>query len=179
MNRRTSIPILAAAWFLSACELSALANRVFVSARAGSDSNACDNILTPCQTFAGAVAEVNPGGEVIVLETGGYGPVTLAHAVTIEAPPGVLAFIHPPSGDAVTVNAGASDTVVLRGLVLNRGTGNGIQVNTVGSLVVEDCAISGFFANGVLVAGAGTLSMKTQTWRAAVSALPSPIPPAT
>lgn len=160
MNRETSIPILAAAWFLSAWELSALANRVFVSARAGSDANACDNIATPCQTFTGAVAEVNPGGEVIVLETGGYGPVTLTHAVTIEAPPGVLAFVHPPSGDAVTVNAGASDAVVLRGLILNRGTGNGIQVNTVGSLVVEDCSITGFFGNGISVASAGALSMK-------------------
>ncbi len=160
MNRRTFIPILAAAWFLSACELSALANRVFVSARAGSDSNACDNILTPCQTFAGAVAEVNPGGEVIVLETGGYGPVTLAHAVTIDAPPGVLAFIHPPSGAAVTINAGAGDTVVLRGLVLNGGSADGVLASTVGRLVVEECAISGFPGSGIVMTSAGALTME-------------------
>src|ERR1022692_2055295 len=117
----------------------ALANRVFVSQRSGNDSNACNNILTPCQTFAGAVLQLNPGGEAIVLDSGGYGPVTITQAVTIEAPPGVLAFIHPPSGDAITINAGAGDTVILRGLTLNGGTGNGITVNTVGQFFVEHC----------------------------------------
>src|ERR1700687_6160544 len=92
----------------------ALANRVFVSARSGNDSNSCNNILTPCQTFAGAVLQLNPGGEAIVLDSGGYGPVTITQAVTIEAPAGVLAFIHPPSGDAMTINAGVSDKVIIR-----------------------------------------------------------------
>src|ERR1022692_2420029 len=128
----------------------ALANRVFVSQRSGNDSNACNNILTPCQTFAGAVLQLNPGGEAIVLDSGGYGPVTITQSLTIEAPPGVLAFIHPPSGVAVTVNAGASDTVVLRGLVLNGGAGDAIAVNTVKVLHVENCVIEGFGGDGVL-----------------------------
>src|ERR1700687_6218216 len=100
-----------------------LANRVFVSQRSGNNANSCDNILTPCQTFAGAVLQLNPGGEAIVLDSGGYGPVTITQSLTIEAPAGVTAFIHPPSGDAITVNAGATDTVILRGLTLNGGTG--------------------------------------------------------
>ena len=66
----------------------ALANRVFVSQRSGNNANSCDNILTPCQTFAGAVLQLNPGGEAIVLDSGGYGTVTITQAVTIEAPPG-------------------------------------------------------------------------------------------
>src|SRR5512132_4419502 len=119
-----------------------LANRVFVSARSGNNANACDNILTPCQTFAGAVVQLNPGGEAIVLDSGGYGPVTITQSLTIEAPPGVLAFIHPPSGDAITINAG-SGTVTLRGLVLNVGT-NGILITSVGTLNVENCFITGF-----------------------------------
>src|ERR1035438_945957 len=49
-----------------------LSNRVFVSQRSGNDANACNNILTPCQTFAGAVLQLNPGGEAIVLDSGGY-----------------------------------------------------------------------------------------------------------
>ena len=97
-----------------------LANRVFVSARSGNNANSCDNITTPCQTFAGAVAPAQPDGEVIVLDSGGYGPVTITQGVTIEAPAGVTAFIHPPSGDAITVNAGSA-TVTLRGLTLNVG----------------------------------------------------------
>jgi hypothetical protein len=133
-----------------------LANRVFVSARSGNDANACDNINTPCQTFAGAVIQLNPGGEAIVLDSGGYGPVTITQPVTIEAPPGVLAFIHPPSGDAITVNAGSSDVVTLRGLVLNGGSGNGIIVNTVGILHVENCVISGFSSYGLYSSAAGS-----------------------
>ena len=50
----------------------ALANRVFVSARSGNNANSCDNINTPCQTFAGAVLQLNSGGEAIVLDSGGY-----------------------------------------------------------------------------------------------------------
>src|ERR1700687_1811918 len=104
-----------------------LANRVFVSARSGNNANSCDNILTPCQTFAGAVVQLNPGGEAIVLDSGGYGTGTISQALTVEGPPGVTAFIHPPSGDAIAINAGSS-TVTLRGLTLNVGTNSGITV---------------------------------------------------
>src|SRR6266487_2001015 len=109
----------------TACPALALANRVFVSARSGNNANSCDNILTPCQTFAGAVLQLNPGGEAIVLDSGGYGPVTITQSVTIDAPAGVTAFIHPPSGTAVTLH-GSAATVVLRGLTLNGGSGSGI-----------------------------------------------------
>src|SRR5450830_1818885 len=137
----------------------ALANRVFVSARSGNNLNSCDNVNTPCQTFAGAVTQLNPDGEVIVLDSGGYGPVTITQGVTIEAPAGVTAFIHPPSGDAITVNAGSSGTVTLRGLVLNVGS-NGITVNSVGTLNVENCFITGFSGTGILLDSAGRLNVK-------------------
>jgi Right handed beta helix region len=138
----------------------ALANRVFVSARSGNNANACDNVNTPCQTFAGAVTQLNPDGEVIVLDSGGYGPVTLTQGVTIEAPAGVTAFIHPPSGDAITVNAGSSNKVTLRGLTLNVSTGNGITVNSVGTLNVANCFITGFTGRGIQMLSAGRLNMK-------------------
>src|ERR1700687_5345594 len=105
---------LVALFIAAASPALGLANRVFVSQRSGNNANSCDNILTPCQTFAGAVLQLNPGGEAIVLDSGGYGPVTITQAVTIEAPAGVLAFIHPPSGDAMTINAGVSDKVIIR-----------------------------------------------------------------
>jgi len=163
MNRsRTLATILAAlSASLIPSRAEALANRVFVSARSGNNANACDNINTPCQTFAGAVVQLNPGGEAIVLDSGGYGPVTITQSLTIEAPPGVLAFIHPPAGDAITVNAGVSDVVVLRGLVLNGGggPGNGIIVNTAGTVYIENCVISGFSSitgSGIFVDVAGS-----------------------
>ena len=138
----------------------ALTNRVFVSARSGNDANACASILTPCQTFTGAAAQLNPGGEAIVLDSGGYGSLTVTKALTIEAPPGVLAFVHPPAGDGITINAGASDIVVLRGLTLNVGPNDGIIVNTVGSLYVENCVINGFNNIGLQFGAAGKLFVK-------------------
>jgi hypothetical protein len=150
---------------LSASPALGLANRVFVSARSGNNANSCDNIFTPCQTLAGAVLQLNPGGEAIVLDSGGYGAVTVTQAVTIEAPPGVLAFIHPSSGDAITVSAGASDVVVLRGLILNVGPNNGIIVNSVGSLYVESCVVNGFTLRGLAFLGSGALFIKDSIFR--------------
>jgi hypothetical protein len=135
-----------------------LANRVFTSARSGNDANACASVITPCQTFAGALMQLNPDGEVIALDSGGYGPVTITQGVTIEAPAGVTAFIHPPSGDAVTVNAG-SGKVTLRGLILNVGN-SGITVNSVGTLNVENCFISGFALAGIKMLSGGELNVK-------------------
>ena len=169
-NLRVGRVLLALVPFLTiSSEVQAtLANRVFVSARSGSDANSCDNILTPCQTFAGAVLQLNPGGEAIVLDSGGYGPVTITQSVIIEAPPGVLAFIHPPSGgDAVTVNATGA-TVVLRGLTIDgagQTTGNGINVVAVSVLHVENCVITGFAGglpngSGIYFGTAGQLFVK-------------------
>ena len=161
MNRKTFISnLVLVASLAGVSDLQALANRVFVSARSGSDLNSCDNINTPCQTFAGAVVQLNAGGEAIVLDTGGYGPVTITKSLTIEAPPGVLAFVHPPSGDAITVSAGASDTVILRGLVLNGGSGSGILVSAVGTLTVQNCAITGFAIDGLRMEAPGKLIVK-------------------
>jgi hypothetical protein len=143
----------------------ALANRVFVSARSGNNANSCDSIATPCQTLQGAVSQLNPGGEAIILDTGGYGPVSITQSVTIEAATGVTGFIHPPSGDAVTINVGPTDSVVLRGLTLNGGAGNGINFNTGGNLFVESCVINGFAADGVRYAGSARLSLKDSVLR--------------
>lgn len=137
-----------------------LNSRVFVSARSGNDTNACNNILTPCQTFAGAVLQLSPGGEAIVLDSGGYGPVTITQSLTIEAPPGVVAFIHPSSGNAITISAGATDVVILRGLILNGGSNVGINVSTVGTLNVENCVITGFANSGILMTSAGVLNVE-------------------
>ena len=151
--------LLVALFFTPSAQAVVLKNRVFVSQRSGNDANSCDNILTPCQTFAGAVLQLNPGGDAIVLDSGGYGPVTITQGVTIEAAAGVTAFIHPPSGDAITVNAGSA-TVTLRGLVLNAGTNSGITVNSVGILNVENCLITGFTYYGIDMLSGGLLNVK-------------------
>ena len=136
----------------------ALPNRVFASARSGSDANSCDSVVTPCQTLQGAVNQVAAGGEVIVLDSGGYGRFSIGKAVKIEASPGIVAFVHPSntSFPAVSIFAGAGDSVVLRGLVLSVGESDGIEVGSVGELRVENCLIDGF-ARGVDVLSPGEL----------------------
>lgn len=137
-----------------AAKARAQSNRVFASARSGSDANDCSNIKTPCQSLQGAVSQVAAGGSVLILDTGGYGPVTIVRAVTIEAPTGVEAFIHPPSGAAVIVLAGASDVVVLRGLTLSVGSVAGVYYGIAAAVHVERCVIQGF-PMGILASNQG------------------------
>ena len=139
----------------------AVSNRIFMSTN-GNNASDCANPLTPCLTFAGALAQVNPGGEVIAEATGGYGALNVTQAVTISGPPGVVIY----SGLPVTVNAPGA-TVVLRGLTID-GTGaagNGISVTAVGNFFVESCVIanfagSGSTGNGLLMGSPGNLFVK-------------------
>jgi predicted outer membrane repeat protein len=117
-------------------------SRVFVSAT-GNDSNDCSSVATPCRTFGGAIAQVDAGGEVIVRSSGSYGDATIDKAVTISAPPGIVAF----TGQPILVAAGASDTVILRGLVSKAatpGSGAGIYLSSAGALFVQGCVFSGW-----------------------------------
>lgn len=164
--RALRLSVVASASLLAlSLPLLAQSNRVFVSARSGNDANACNSILTPCQTFQGAVNQVAAAGTVIVLDSGGYGPVTITQSLTIEAPSGIVAFIHPPSGNAITINAAPTDTVVLRGLSLNVGAANGIAFTAGAVLRVEDCVIHGF-NNAISVSAPGLVLVRDTTIRA-------------
>lgn len=155
--------ILIAAFFASAfgAVISQAAPRAFVST-SGNDANSCGR-NQPCRTFAAATAAVDAGGEVIVLDSGAYGAVTITKAVSIIAPAGIYAGINQTSGNAVTVVAGASDTVVLRGLTLNGATGDsGIDFNSGAALLIENCVINNFF-RGVHFDAAGKLFVSDTT----------------
>jgi hypothetical protein len=131
----------------------AASQRTFVST-AGVDNPAC-SIVAPCRGFAAAIAATNAGGEVIVQDSGGYGPVTIAKSVSILAPAGVYAGISVFSGDGVTIATPATtDKVVLQGLVINSqgSSGSGIHFTGAGRLEVARTRISGFRFGG---AGAG------------------------
>ncbi len=67
------------------------------------------------------MAQTNIGGEIIALDTAGYGSFTANKSVTVRRAPGIHAAISAAS-DAITVAATASDRVTLRNLVLI-GTG--------------------------------------------------------
>jgi hypothetical protein len=83
---------------------------------------------------------------VIVLDSAGYGPATIAKPVSIIAPTGIYAGVAVVGGNGLTVNAGPGVVVILRGLTINgQGAGVGI-IATFGldaRLHVENCVISG------------------------------------
>ena len=127
------------------------AQRTFVSAANGSDSNPCTPIILPCRSFAAAILQTGPDGEVIVLDSGGYGAVTISQSVSIISPSGVYAGMTGFVDNAVTVSAGDTAHVVLRNLSLtSQGATVGIDANTVATLNVENCVINGFGTYGIL-----------------------------
>ncbi|MEO8675208.1 MAG: right-handed parallel beta-helix repeat-containing protein [Casimicrobiaceae bacterium] len=132
----------------------AASQRTFVSGE-GNDANPC-SLTAPCRGLQAAVSAVDPSGDVIVLDSAGYGAIFISKSVSIIAPTGVYAGISVSSGDGIFVNGGLK--VVLRGLTLNgNGTaGRGINSGSSGAeLHVENCVISGFTAEGILL-GSGS-----------------------
>jgi hypothetical protein len=144
--------------------------RTFVSG-GGSDSNPCSR-AAPCRTFTQALKGTSAGGEVVVLDSAGYGTFAVTQAVSITAPPGVYAGISVFSGDGIDINAGSMDTVILRGLAINNqgSQGSGIVFYAGGTLHIEGCVINGFANNtdsaaGVIFGAATRLEVKDSTIR--------------
>jgi len=138
--------ILAA--MLSTAPASAQATRTWVSG-VGDDANPCSR-TAPCKTFAGAISKTAGGGEINVLDPGGFGGVTITKSITIRSTfeAGVLV-----SGtNAIVIAAGVNDNVILEGLdIEGLGTGlNGITVTgNVKGLYVIRCSINKFTQNGI------------------------------
>jgi hypothetical protein len=149
------LPLLTAvlACALSAAPAQAQRDRVFVASY-GSDSNPC-TFGSPCKTFQNAVNVVAVGGEVTAIDSAGFGPITISHAVTITSPNGVEAGIAAAAGDnGITINATSSDTVVLSGLTLEGAASgaNGISFTGGGKLEVINCAIRNYTSDGISIA---------------------------
>src|ERR1700686_620364 len=122
--------------------------RSFVSGL-GNDLNNC-SLAAPCRTFQRAHDQTNAGGEIAVLDSAGYGAVTITKSISIVNPGGVEAGITVPSGGtAITINGGT--IVALRGLTLEGAApgSDGIQVNSNVSLTVRDSVIRNFTGIGI------------------------------
>jgi hypothetical protein len=142
---------LVLAALLPAAPAQALRARVYVS-KTGTDAGGC-SFTAPCQTLNFALSGVEPGGEITILDSGGYNPITITQGVTITVPPGVEAGIVAAAGiDAITINtADTSSVVSLHDLTLDgAGSGqNGIVFNNTGSLEIIDCVIRNFTNDGI------------------------------
>jgi len=164
-----AIPVALSAFLLVAFFATASmaqVQRTFVSGF-GSDANPCTRIA-PCRTFGQAISLTNPGGEVIVLDSAGYGAFAIIQAVSIVAPPGIYAGISVFSGNGIDISVGDSDTVILRGLTINNqgSTLGGILYSSGGTLHVESCVVSGFSSGaGLFSNGPGNLEIKDSIMR--------------
>jgi len=158
----TAILVSMIAGLAGANDAAAFGRRSFVAA-AGADVGTCTP-AAPCRSFGYAIDQTSAGGEVIVLDTAGYGAVAITKAITIAAPPGVYAGITVVAGNGVTVNAGATDVVVLRGLtVTGIGATNGVAVLSTGTTHLEGCVISGFETGLLFEVGAGSTLIVADT----------------
>ena len=162
-GRHVSWIACAALTLASASVYGAAAQRTFVASN-GNDLNPC-SIVQPCRSFGSAIAKTLSGGEVIVLDSAGYGTVTITQSVSITAPPGVYAGISVPAGQAGVTVSGAGIVVVLRGLTIN-GVGGNFGVHFTGSgsrLRIENCAVSGVASTGVAMDAVASELVATDT----------------
>jgi len=134
----------------------AQASRTWVSGASGvgDDANPCSR-SAPCKTFAGAISKTAPGGEISVLDPGGFGAVTITKSITIDGGGGQVASELVSGTNGIVINAGANDVITLRNIRINglRGTPsgglNGVRFLAGAALHIENCTIFGFTQNGV------------------------------
>jgi len=127
----------------------AQATRTWVSG-VGDDANPCSR-TAPCKTFAGAISKTAPGGEISVLDPGGFGGVTITKSMTIDGGGGAgFGSILASGFTGILINAASTDTVTLRNLSIN-GAGTtpgtvGIRIINAGAgkVMIENCQIFGF-----------------------------------
>jgi hypothetical protein len=136
------------------------ANRVWVSGK-GSDAPGCGAPTAPCRSLQYAHDNiVATGGEIDILDPAGYGAITITKAISIVNDGVGTAGVQSGAGNsAVTVNAGAGDSIYLRGLNIDGvqySGATGILLNTGGSLKVVNCVVRHFNANGIEVRALGT-----------------------
>jgi len=134
----------------------ALPQRTFISTT-GNDANTCA-LASPCRSFGTAIGKTADFGEVIVLDSGAYGRVTVTKSITLEAPAGVYAGISVfATFNGIDVNAPGA-TVVLRGLSINGQGGDiGINVAAVGRLRIDRCRVSAMAQQGVVIQSGSTM----------------------
>jgi len=129
----------------------AQATRTWVSG-VGDDANPCSR-TAPCKTFAGAISKTAGGGEINVLDPGGFGGVTITKSMTIRST--FEAGLLVSGTNAIVIAATANDQVILEGLdIEGLGTGlNGITVTgAIKKVYVNRCWINGFTQNGINMA---------------------------
>jgi hypothetical protein len=124
----------------------AQATRTWVSG-VGDDANPCSR-TAPCKTFAGAISKTAAAGEIDCLDPGGFGALTITKSMTIDCT-ATLGGVLVAGTNGITVSAGTTDVITLRGLDIDGLTAPsqgliGISVLTAGSVHIENVKIYDF-----------------------------------
>ena len=122
------------------------ATRTWVSG-VGDDANPCSR-TAPCKTFAGAISKTASGGEISVLDLGGFGAVTVTKSISLTNDGAGEAGILASFTNGIIVN-GTNIVVNVRGLIIDgAGTGlNGIRFLNGSVLNVQNTVIKNFAAS--------------------------------
>src|SRR5213594_3103765 len=111
----------------------AQATRTWVSG-VGDDANPCSR-TAPCKTFAGAISKTAAGGEIDVLDPGGYGTLTITKSITIDGGTGsgwASTLASATTGFTINIPVSANDPlrqVILKHISIN-GTGASGAIGT-------------------------------------------------
>jgi hypothetical protein len=126
----------------------AQSNRTWVSGT-GDDTNPCSR-TSPCKTFAGAIGQTAPSGEINCLDPGGFGTVTISMPVTINCEGVSEAGIQVGSGGhGITI--ATTGVVNLFGLDINGAAGTpslGVYVSSAATVNIRSCKIYNFSGAG-------------------------------
>ena len=160
------------ALLVACCATSAFAQvaRTFVSG-SGMDTGTC-TATAPCRSFQYAYSQTAVGGDVVALDSAGYSTVTITHSVNIVVPPGIMGAVTvPTSGFGVTITAGSTDIIRIRGVRFNASGINATGLKVTGApkrLELDDVEMAGFstgidlavdtrmFANNIKLTDFGT-----------------------
>jgi hypothetical protein len=130
----------------------AQATRTWVSG-VGDDANPCSR-TAPCKTFAGAISKTAAAGEINVIDSGGFGALTITKSITVRAV-GVEAGVLVAGTNGFVVQVASTDFVTIDGLDFE-GLGapqfslNGVSISGGGKVFIKNCRINGFHnGNGV------------------------------
>ncbi len=137
---------------------SAAANRAWVSGH-GVDAPGCGAPTSPCRSLQYTHDNiVAAGGEIDVLDPAGYGALNITKSISVVNDGVGTAGVQTTSGIAINVNAGAADTVYLRGLNIdgvNFAGATGVQFNSGASLTLVNCVVRHFVNYGIALAPSG------------------------
>jgi hypothetical protein len=117
--------------------------RTFVSGL-GNDANTATfcSRPKPCRTLAAAYTVTEVGGEIVALDPGEFGPITITGRLSIFGTQNALIGVA-TGGTGVTINAGASDRVIIKDFIITGAGGSntkGIQLNS-GQLALSHSAL--------------------------------------